>query len=75
MQRGGGANLIAATVHVDPFKSRIQGNTFAHIAFNQFSLYRPLFGCLCILKSFAESVDEHETRHFLGISARIKPND
>ena len=61
MQRWSRTNLFEAAIDVDPFKSRIQGNAFAHVAFNQFSLYGPLFVCLCVLKSFAECVDEHKT--------------
>jgi hypothetical protein len=75
MQRRGGANLIAAAVHVDSFKSRVQRQTFRIVTLNQLSLYRPLLRCLCILKHFAESVNEYETGYVLGVSARTESDD
>ena len=67
--------MVKTAIDVDPFKSRVQGNAFAHVTFDQFSLYRPLFACLCVLKSFAESVNKHEAGNLLWVSASIKPND
>ena len=75
MQRGGGANLIAAAVHVDSFKSRVQRQTFRIVTLNQLSLYRPLLRCFCVSKAFAESVNEHETGYVLRVSTCIESND
>ena len=50
-------NLVKTAIDVDPFKSRVQGNAFVYVTFNQFSLDRPLLRCLCVLKPFSESVD------------------
>ena len=75
IERGSSPNLIAAAIHVDPFKSRIQCNAFAFVALNQLPLYRPLFEGFCILKPFAQRVDEDETGYLLRVNARVKSND
>ena len=63
--------MVKTAVHMDPFKSRVQGHALPYFAFNQLSLYCPLVRCLSIPKPFAESVDEHETGYILVVGACI----
>src|SRR3984893_1230285 len=53
-QRRGGADLVKAAIHVDPFKCRVQGQALPKVAFHQDSLHRPLLSCLRIPKPFGE---------------------
>ena len=75
MQWRSGANLVETAVHIDPFKSRVQGHAFPYFAFDQLSLYCPLVRCFGIPKPFAESVHKDETGYFFGVGACIKPAD
>ena len=54
----------------DPFKGRVQGEAFRHVAVDQASPDRPLFGRLRIPKSFGEGVDEDETGRVFAAAER-----
>jgi hypothetical protein len=71
----GGADLIKAAVYIDPFKGWVLSHAFPDVALDQLALYCPLLRLLSVLKSYGESVYEHETGDVFGIGARIKPSN
>src|SRR4030095_16844777 len=55
----------------DPFKSWVQRQLFGIVILNQPSLYCPLLRCLCLLKHFVESANEHKTGPILGVRTSL----